>query len=72
MWENANTNLSFLLCKHLGPVYMGVGDVYVIAGVTRHMLPHDHLSGVPHLHVNGPKIKMSQIRINSNISSLLW
>ena len=20
MWENANTNLSFLLCKHLGPV----------------------------------------------------
>ena len=35
----------------------------MIGWVTRHLLPH--LSGFPHLHVNRPIIKLSQIRINS-------
>ena len=31
----------------------------MIGGVTRRMLPH--LSGVPHLHVNKPLIKLLQV-----------
>ena len=48
-WGNPRRwgNPPFHIISHFNFVH-----VYMIGGVTRHMLPH--LSGVPHLHVNSP------------------
>ena len=46
LWENVEKVFGF------GQSDVRFDHVYMIVGVTRHMLPH--LSGVPHLHVNRP------------------
>jgi len=38
----------------------------MIGGVTLYMLPH--LSGVPHLHVNGPQVLFQILDVTKNVT----